>query len=154
MARVAFAVDLIHASPSRVGVEGACATNNTAGVGLVLSCTPSRDCRLSLGALECYEIFFLSFIQAYNMRGSKRERGREGGRESENTSLARCAVAAILTRVSWVAFAVALIRASSRRVGVEGTCATRNTAGNILVLASAAFFTRLTVYTCMWMLSV
>ena len=143
MARVAFAVDLIHASPSRVGVEGACATNNTAGVGLVLSCTPSRDCRLSLGALECYEIFYLSFIQAYNMRESKRacerERGRERGREGENTSLARCAVAAILTRVSWVAFAVALIRASSRRVGVEGTCATRNTAGNRLVLANAAF---------------
>ena len=131
MARVAFAVDLIHASPSRVGVEGACATNNTAGVGLVLSCTPSRDCRLSLGALECYEICFLSFIQAYNMRESERAR--------ENTSLARCAVAAILTRVSWVAFAVALIRASSRRVGVEGTCATRNTAGNRLVLANAAF---------------
>ena len=54
----------------------------------------------------------------------------------------------IFTCVSWVAFAVALIPANSKRVGVEGTCATRNTAGNILVLANAAFFARPAVFTC------
>ncbi len=54
----------------------------------------------------------------------------------------------IFTCVAWVAFAVGLIRASSRRVAVEGTCATLSTAVNRLVLPSAACQAGPTMYTC------